>query len=78
MTELVFCESLGGALKMAKGMRPGTVQHGVRCMLYEDGTQTSEEYEEVWQAPRRAGHGGRGGLPCAGAFHGGYFRPAGP
>ena len=58
MTELVFCESLGGALKMAKGMRPGTVQRGVRCMLYEDGTQTSEEYEEVWQAPGVPGTAG--------------------
>ncbi len=58
MTELVFCESLGGALKMAKGMRPGTVQHGVRCMLYEDGTQTSEEYEKVWQAPGVPGTAG--------------------
>ena len=43
---------------MAKGMRPGTVQHGVRCMLYEDGTQTSEEYEEVWQAPGVPGTAG--------------------
>lgn len=45
MTELVFCESLAGALKMAKGMRPGTVQRGVRCVLHEDGACTSEEYK---------------------------------
>ena len=51
MTELVFCESLAGALKMAKGMRPGTVQRGVRCVLHEDGACTSEEYRQVWQAP---------------------------
>ena len=40
MTELVFCESLAGALKMAKGMRPGTDQRGVRGGLHAAGAGT--------------------------------------